>query len=85
MWDSTVVEKRKTIKYCLIMENLPLLWSQLGHIQWEFLSLLLNLFFLIIFSGLFIIYFFVGSLLLFIQDGKPCNALVEMKMLGTNF
>ena len=113
---STAVEKRKTIKYCLIMENLPPLWSQLGHIYWEFLSLLLNLFFLIIFFGFFIIYFcgffiyyyllktYVRGYIYYIKWDlkppcqtrksvrtdfriwhKPCNALMEMKMFGTNF
>ena len=96
--------------------NLPPLWSQLFLIYWEFLSLLLNLFFLIIFFSLLIIYFcgfyiyyyllktYVRGYIYYIKWDlnppcqtrksvrtdfqkwhKPCNALMEMKMLGTNF
>ena len=54
MWDSTVLEKGKTIKYCLIVENLPLKIYIVG-----FCLIIIEFVFFtgdIIFFALFVIY-----------------------------
>ena len=122
IWDSTVVEKRKTIKYCLIVENLPQKNTALVSVRpyiMGFCLIIIEFVFsssAIIFFGLFIIYFCGVFIYCYVfktyvcgyiycnkWDLKPtcqtrksvrtdfhiwhkaCNALMEMKMLRTNF
>ena len=122
MWDSAVLEKRKTIKYCLIVENLPLkntalvsirpcrMGISLFIIEFMFFTCVIILFglFIMYFCGFFIYYYVFKTyvcgyiycnkwdLKLKSQTRKSvrtdfhiwhnaCNALMEMKMLRTNF